>query len=84
VSIHGSVMVWYFLTHSPVPIYNGVGGKLNFARLHHLASDLEVWEGDLVGTICLVGYTANSWIPKDVSSKQLSLNIQWVIVLANE
>jgi hypothetical protein len=57
---------------------------VNFTRLDHLPSDLKLWEDDLVGKICLVGYTANSWIPKDNVTKQLSLNIQWAVVLAKE
>lgn len=78
------VRVCHDLRISPVPIYDGMNGVVDVTRLHHLSSDLKLWEDDLVGKMCLVGYTANSWIPKDNLTKQLSLNIQWVIVLAKE
>jgi hypothetical protein len=50
--------------------------------LADLSSKLQPWTGELVGTICLTGYTANTWMGKD-SRKNLSLNIQWIIVLAS-
>jgi hypothetical protein len=76
--------LFYHLTRFPVPIYNGMDKKIKFSALQNISSDLKSWEGDLVGKICLVGYTANSWIPKDATAKQLSLNIQWVVVLASD
>ena len=50
-------------------------------ELHLLHEQLTAWDSDLVDCICLVGYTANVY-EKD-KEKNLSLNIQWVVVLAN-
>jgi hypothetical protein len=62
-----------------VPVYDGQSGNFDMTELHKLEK-LPVWNHDLTGTISLVGYTANSW-DKDMV-KNLSLNIQWVVVLA--
>jgi hypothetical protein len=49
-------------------------------RLHHLEKVLELYEKEVSG-LCLVGYSANTWV-KD-GDKNLSLNIQWVVQLAS-
>jgi hypothetical protein len=65
-----------------VPMYDGTGGRFKMTELHLLHLKLHVWEGDITGCLCLVGYTANTWMARDSNVKQLSLNIQWVVVLA--
>jgi len=65
-----------------VPVYDGRGGKLDMTALHRLERDLPRWDGDVSSTISLVGYTANTWVARETLRKQLSLNIQWVVVLA--
>jgi hypothetical protein len=65
-----------------VPVYDGRTGNFNMNQLHLLDTTMELWTGDLAGTISLVGYTANTWVGKELST-QLSLNVQWVVVLAS-
>jgi hypothetical protein len=50
-------------------------------ELHKLHS-LPLFDGDVAGTVSLVGYTANTWTK--AGAEQLSLNIQWIVVLAAE
>ena len=64
-----------------VPVYNGREGKFNMQQLHILNRSLNAWNNDLSDSICLVGYTVNTWMKDSV--KQLSLNVQWVVVLAS-
>jgi hypothetical protein len=65
-----------------VPIYDATGNdKLNMNNLHFLHKELSVWKKGVENCICLVGYTANTY-EKD-SIQNLSLNIQWVVVLAD-
>jgi hypothetical protein len=56
-------------------------GNFNMNQLQFLGTTLKPWTADLAGTICLVGYTANTWTGKEFSM-QLSLNVQWVVVIA--
>jgi hypothetical protein len=51
-------------------------------QLQLLDTTLNPWTDDLSGSICLVGYTANTWVGKELSM-QLSLNVQWVVVLGS-
>jgi hypothetical protein len=51
-------------------------------RLYYLSKDLNRYTGDLDGSICLVGYTANTWLSKE-RGRLLSFNVQWVAVLAD-
>jgi hypothetical protein len=63
-----------------VPVYDGKKGDFKMTELHRL-NTLPAWtKEELAETICLVGYTANVW-ERDMI-KRLSLNIQWVVVLA--
>jgi len=64
-----------------VPVYDGRKG-INMRQLQSIHRSLKPWTRDLSGCICLVGYTANTWIGK-AAVKQLSLNVQWVVVLAS-
>jgi hypothetical protein len=64
----------------PVPVYDGRGGKFNMQALKNMA--LRRWEDDITGQLCLVGYTANTWMDKQ-ENKHLSLNIHWAVVLAS-
>jgi hypothetical protein len=45
--------------------------------------ELPPFDGDVAGTVSLVGYTANVWT-NNKGVKQLSLNIQWICVLATD
>jgi hypothetical protein len=65
-----------------VPIYDGREGKLKMERFDLLRNMLMQFEGDLLGTVCLVGFTANTWTSTNYPLHQLSCNIQWAIVLA--
>ena len=65
-----------------VPIYDGTKGNLNMTRLGNLSQDLQEFDGDLVNTACLVGFTANTWTSTKSPDRQLSCNVQWVVVLA--
>ena len=51
-------------------------------HLHNLRRNLTPFHRDPAGCLCLVGYTANTWMGKDYV-KQLSFNIQWLVVLAS-
>jgi hypothetical protein len=51
-------------------------------QLQNLQQDLKPFRRDPVSCLCLVGYTANTWTGKDYL-KQLSFNIQWLVVLAS-
>jgi len=64
-----------------VPVYDGRECNFNMRQLHILNHSLNAWNKDLSDLICLVGYTANTWMKDGV--KQLSLNVQWVVVLAS-
>jgi hypothetical protein len=66
------------LVYISVPVYDGRKGNFEMTKLGQLGQ-LSAWEGSLVGCICLVGYTANTWMSTE--RKQLSLNIQWVVVM---
>jgi hypothetical protein len=61
-----------------VPVYDGRKG-FKISSLGFL-KDLPTYDGELVGSVSLVGYTANTW--RKETKAQLSLNIQWVVVLA--
>jgi len=50
-------------------------------KLDHLSTLLDPFDDELMGRACLVGFTANTWSRKN-STRQLSCNIQWVVVLA--
>lgn len=60
-------------------MYDGTAGNFQMNALGKL-SDLQAYTGDPTEKVCLVGYTANVW-SKD-SRKNLSLNVQWVVILA--
>jgi hypothetical protein len=63
-------------------VYNGTGPKFNAQALRNMDTTLKPWDEDIAGRLCLVGYTANTWMDKQ-DKKHLSLNIQWVVVLAS-
>jgi hypothetical protein len=63
-------------------VYDGTNGGFSLTALGKLGEVLQPYTGELTDTVCLVGYTANTW-SKD-SRKNLSLNVQWVVVLAEE
>lgn len=70
-----------------VPVYDGTktdGTKtvLDMDRLDILDKKLPLFHGNLSGSICLVGYTANTWASQKSPFPQLSCNIQFVVVLA--
>jgi len=64
-----------------VPVYDGRKG-INMHQLQIIHRSLKPWTSNLSGCICLVGYTANTRIGKE-AVKQLSLNVQWIVVLAS-
>ena len=64
-----------------VPVYDGRRHlKMNKLNKVH---ELPPFDGDVAGTVSLVGYTANVWT-NNKGVKQLSLNIQWICVLATD
>jgi hypothetical protein len=65
-----------------VPIFDGRKGEFSMTELHKLGQVLKPWSQELTDCICLVGYTANTWTDNK-ACKHLSLNIQWVVVLAS-
>jgi hypothetical protein len=66
-----------------VPVYDGRKGQFKMSELHRLPKVLPPWTGDnLKDYVCLVGYTANIW-GKDNVQNNLSLNIQWVVLLSS-
>jgi len=79
-----AINIWiiFLLTSFKVPLYDGRNTPFKMTDLHKLHSlSLPLFDGDVAGTISLVGYTANTWM-NNRGKLQLSLNIQWIIVLA--
>ena len=66
-----------------MPVYDGVSHHFEMSDLHCLGQVLGLWDGELAGCLCLVGYTANTWVSKEDTQKHLSLNIQWAVVLGS-
>jgi len=77
-------MVFGFVT--PVPVFNAIGKtfSLNQGTLRDLeTAGLSRFEGEILsGSFILVGYTCSWWRPPGGAGlAQLSLNLNWVVVL---
>lgn len=52
-------------------------------RLSFLEEDFDQYTGELDNSICLVGYTANTWVSKE-NERIISFNLHWLAVLADD